>query len=185
MKTLVVSALMALASTISGAEVFSINPPDASGHRDVKVFNLTLNPQDNAFYRACEWQLDVFGGVGSKDFDNFGDPSEGFAGLGLTFYPSLNFGIGVSGAADRFHEDVADAVAWDLYARVPIGRAAIYALGGVSHSARHWDRLSAQGGGGLEYRFSKHVGIFGETRAINDMDGNWRPSSRGGLRFSF
>lgn len=160
---------MALAPVVSGAE----------------IFGLTLNPTDNAYYRACEWQVDVFGGGGSKDFDSFDDPSRGFAGVGLNFYPSLNFGVGISGSARSAHKNVADDIAYDLYARVPIGRVAIYALGGVSSTTRHMDRLSAQGGGGLEFRFSRRVGFFGETRAINDLDGNWRPSHRGGLRLSF
>lgn len=178
---------MALAATLSGS--------------GAEILGLTLNPQDNAYYHAGEFQLDLFGGYVTKDAQfpetqkhsharkggGKSSSHDGLAsgGLGLSYFPTLNFGLGVEASASEETVLAVDNVGYSLIARVPIKQAAIYFIAGASHMTDSWGELRPHAGGGVIYRLNRNWGVFGEGRGVSNADGQWGSTARGGVQLSW
>jgi hypothetical protein len=180
-------ALLALAS-------LSVLPAQAgSATVDSKDFKETKNVSiiEECRFRDLEWQFDgfytgFFGGryMGGKN-SSFKTGSGG--GFGVNFFFAKYFGVGYE-AAWYSNGGTAEhmPLGGNVYFRYPICKwnIAPYAMvgGGVS-----WDGY-AKGygnvGGGIEYRVTKNVGIFVDSRFFYGGTGNVT-NLRSGLRFAF
>jgi hypothetical protein len=152
-----------------------------------------------SYFRANEWNLGIFAtyakGVGGNGDINHGIGEHAWGGgLGGSYYPWLYAGFRIQGSVVDVsrRDDVAGFVTGDFIVRYPLDlvwpnvHLAPYAFGGVGglftdvgnnfgdfRFHRHHnsdDRVLGDVGGGLEYRFTPHLGLFTEA-SYNIVDG--------------
>lgn len=150
-------------------------------------------PVPTSFFRANELDLAAFAtygkGVGGVINRGIGEHAWG-GGASVAYFPWLYAGFRVQGAAVSISrsDDTAGIVTGDLVLRYPLDlvapnfHLAPYAFGGVGGLLGGDDGLNSRGnirttnkvlgnaGGGLEYRFTPHIGLFTEG-GYNFVDG--------------
>jgi len=143
-------------------------------------------PAETCVFRDMEWQIDGFymGIVGSPG-SRFHTGSGG--GFGVNFFFAKYFGIGYEGAWYS-NAGVAEhmPIGGNLFFRYPIcsWHLAPYVMVGGGGA---WDGVGTgygNVGGGLEYRFTDHIGIFSDARYVYGGSGNVT-DIRGGIRIAF
>jgi hypothetical protein len=201
-KTLIVSAVAAI---LGQATISWAGPTETSSKQ---VLPPTA-PPPTSFFRANELDIGVFAtydkGVGDVSSLGIGEHAWG-GGLDVAYFPWLYAGFRFQGSAINITraDQTAGIVTYDAVLRYPLDlvvpnfHLAPYAFGGVGGLLGGLDGFSRFGnlrtdsrvlgnfGGGLEYRFTPHVGIFTEA-AYDLIDGpqnnavqiNW------GARFAF
>jgi hypothetical protein len=201
-KTLVVSAVVAL----FGQTAISVAGPTETSSKEVLP---PAAPPPTSFFRANELDIGVFAtyvkGVGDVSDLGVGEHAWG-GGLDVAYFPWLYAGFRLQGSALNITraDQTAGIVTYDAVLRYPLERVAPnlhlapYVFGGVGGllggldgfnrfgGQRTESRVLGNAGGGLEYRFTPHVGIFNEA-AYDFVDGpnnntvqiNW------GARFAF
>jgi len=201
-KTLIVSAVVAFL----GQTAISLAGPTETSSKQVLP---PAAPPQLSFFRANELDIGVFAtydkGVG--DVSNLGIGEHGWGGgLDVAYFPWLYGGFRFQGSAINATraDQTAGIVTYDAVLRYPLDlvipnfHLAPYAFGGVGGllggldgtnrfgGQRTDSRVLGNAGGGLEYRFTPHVGIFTEA-GYDFIDGphnntvqiNW------GARFAF
>ncbi|MBJ7327565.1 MAG: hypothetical protein JHC52_09510 [Chthoniobacterales bacterium] len=141
--------------------------------------------EEPCLYRDMEFQVDAFGTGG---FYHGGSPGWG-GGLGVNFFFLRYLGLGV----EQFVVGNNDATEWGtfghLFLRYPFcWGLSPYAMIGIGKI--YGDKSSIGGGdvgGGLEYRFTENIGLFGDARWFYspDIDTQGGVIARTGLRFAF
>lgn len=148
------------------------------------MFGAEVTSKGNGFYHKNELQIDLFAGSQTSSTDKL-DHDNANAGFGVNFFPHLNAGVGLSASSGKIDaENVLEQIDWSLIYRVPIRRTAPYVFAGFGYTADDWN-FYTHAGGGVEFRVSPKLGLFGESRWINDSD---RPNfflTRAGVRFTF
>lgn len=130
-------------------------------------------------FRASELTWSVYGGWVDKDDSKFAP------GLGLTYYMTRNFGVGATLALENYDGSFIDNLAAEGYYRFPIcDRWAPYAVAGIGYSFESED-VFGYFGGGLEYRLSHHMGVFGDVTWHLNNDESDGVGFRVGVRFGF
>lgn len=177
MKTIaltLIAGIAAASSAFAGHEI---------SHKDKVV-----TPMEPCF-KDQELQLDVFGSYtatrnGSSHGDGFG------GGLGVNYFFMKYVGVGVDG---NIYDGDANGV-WDFSARVivryPIEMGSFciapYAFGGGGLVTDGGTDGTLHAGGGLEWRATHTIGIFGEGRYTwADTSSNDNAQARVGVRFVF
>ena len=154
-----------------------------------KSFKKEVTPVENTcLYRDQEFQVDGFysGFVGSKG-SRFGTGSGG--GFGLNYFFCKYVGVGYEFQAYSNH-GVGEILplSGNLFLRYPICslNLAPYAMvgGGGAWDAKGRGTGFGNVGGGVEYRFTKNIGVFVDGRYYYGGSGNVA-DIRSGLRFSF
>jgi hypothetical protein len=148
----------------------------------------------NDFYRSHEFSIDVFaaGSLGEQTIDHIsGDRVNRNGRLGLGAGANIFFTKYVGIGGDAYSENTTgpfiDYGNGYLILRFPIPNTGIapYAFGGGGYQ---WDPVSqplAEGGGGVEFRFTPNTGIFVDARYVfADKTDNFG-LGRVGFRFSF
>ena len=145
-----------------------------------------------------ELSLDLFGTYATKDrwgghngFDRGGNPGKedrGGGGVGLNYFFTRFFGIG----ADSYIEEwkAPYRVNGSAILRYPLDRMggiAPYIFGGGGRELKYNVQWTYHGGGGVEFRFNRYTGIFGDARRVfSDKSSDFDYTLvRGGLRLSF
>ena len=143
--------------------------------------------QDNGVdkFPPHELSLDLFGTYATRD--RFGNPEHrGGGGLGLNYFFTRYVGLG----ADTYIEE------WRAPYRVngsvifrypfPIGLAP-YGFGGGGREFKYAPQWTFHGGAGLEFRFNRHTGIFGDVRRVFAYadKGEDYTLARAGMRLNF
>jgi hypothetical protein len=201
-KTLIVLAVVAL----FGQTAISVAGPTETSSKEVLP---PAAPPPTSFFRANEWDLGVFAtyvkGVGDVSDLGVGEHAWG-GGLDVAYFPWLYAGFRFQGSALNITraDKTAGLVDYDVVLRYPLDRVApnfhlapygFAGVGGLLGGLDGFNRFGNQRtdskvlgnfGGGLEYRFTPHVGIFTEA-AYDLIDGpqnnavqiNW------GARFAF
>lgn len=151
----------------------------------------TTTEQTNGRYFANEFTFDAFGSY-TKHFRRFEDLDHSWrhgdfgGGVGLNYFFLRYLGIG----ADTYFQEKGEFwsnVSGSLIARLPIGNSgfAPYIFGGGGRRFDPLDEWIYGGGIGLEYRFTRHIGLFIDSRYVwADKDTDYT-LSRAGLRFAF
>src|ERR1051326_4233195 len=159
-------------------------------------FRYEKDPADK--FPPHQLSLDLFGTYATKDrwgghngVDNGGNPGkddQGGGGLGLNYFFSQYIGIG----ADSYIEEwkAPYRVNGSLILRYPLSRAggiAPYIFGGGGREFKYLTQWTYHGGGGLEFRFDRYTGIFGDARRVfSDRSSDFDYTlARGGLRLNF
>jgi hypothetical protein len=140
------------------------------------------NPSD--LYRANELSLDLFGGdtLGEHTIDNLSGSrirhnSRLSAGLGLNYFITRYVGVAAEAYTESTAHSFVDDASGSLIVRLPIGETGLapYVFGGGGHKFDPVVATFGHAGAGLEYRFSKNIGIF--------VDGRWVWPDRAGDYF--
>ena len=154
----------------------------------------TMNNNPGDLYRANELSLDGFGtaSVGKYTIDHLSNArirhnTRLGAGAGINYFFTRNIGIGAEAYSENTSGTFVDSASANLTLRLPLGQCgfALYVFGGVG---RHFDALKewfAQAGGGIEYRFNPHVGVFIDARGVLPDEARYYAVARLGLRFAF
>ena len=165
---------------------YNNNPGPGNGYNDSIAY-----PK----YRAQEVSIDMFatGTSGNESFDHFSgyharrDAHAG-GGVGLNYFFCRYVGVG----GDTYTEDRGEpfiySASGNVIGRIPIGNTGLapYFFGGGGHQfGDHGSENFGQAGGGLEYRFCPHVGLFVDGRAVIPGRHGDYGLFRGGLRISF
>lgn len=137
-------------------------------------------------FRAGELQLDIFGSY--SDSVKRSDHGDGFGGgLGVNYFVTNNLGFGVSGNLSDGDVNGFWNIDADVILRAPFEGSicwAPYVLAGGGITTNGGTYGSWHAGGGLEWRVTHTIGLFGEGRYI------WAEEHdvtqiRAGLRFVF
>jgi hypothetical protein len=210
MKRLIALALVALASP--AVSTFAGEPVRASK----EVVAPAPPPPPASYFRANEWSLGLFGAYGWTYDRNRRGISDHYWGGGVDgqYFPLQYLGFAIEG--DFFNEIPGDTfgstVSGNVIFRYPLDNKSpnlhlapygFAGVGGLFNSGTSFSEAFENGvrfrrsrhsensvlgdfGGGLEYRFTPHIGLFSDVR-FNLVDGpkNNYLSTRFGLRYAF
>lgn len=209
MDKVIVSAMVAVLA--SATTVFA-GEPEVSNKQPVPP----PAPPPESFFRAGEFDVGAFATYAKGFGENFGSVGEhGWGGGGdLSYFPWLYAGFRLQGAVVNTipGDNNAGDIKADVVLRYPLDRVfpnvhlAPYAFGGIGGvfteggSFGHFvtndfrfrnrgnrdDNVLGNAGAGLEYRFTPHIGIFGEAdySIVNQSRNNFMQVNFG-LRYAF
>ena len=150
-------------------------------------------PADQLFLEN-EVNLDFFGSisVGQEVIENLTDErvkDDGRlgAGLGLSYFFSRNIGLGADAYTENWNDNFVDNASGNLIVRFPMDKIhlAPYLYAGGGYQFDPTEVWFAQAGGGLEYRFTRQIGIFADARYIFTDEVGDIGLGRLGLRVAF
>jgi len=145
-------------------------------------------------YRDQEFNIDLFGSgaLGAQTVENLnGDRFRHRAlwggGGGATFFFLKYLGVGGDFDADTHSGRFLDNASGNVYLRLPIYNTGLapYIFGGGGYQFEDVRQGFGDGGVGLEYRFCRHVGIFGDGRWVLPEHTQDYAEVRAGVRISF
>jgi hypothetical protein len=142
-------------------------------------------PVAEPFYRAGEFNLDLYGTGSIGDSDRNPNNIRVGAGAGATYFFTRGLGFGFRGETDNAGHSFVDRATGRVIVRAPLwDRIAPYGYvdGTFNFEVDKW---SAGAGGGLEYRFFRNVGVFAEAGLLVDTEGDGKMRGAAGLRLSF
>jgi hypothetical protein len=154
----------------------------------------SLHYDQGDYYRSSELSLDGFGtaSLGSYTIDHpsnnrIRQNTEFGAGAGVNYFITRYIGIGAEAYSENTTGVFIDNASGNLILRLPLGQSgfAPYAFGGGGHqfdAAKLW---FGQAGAGMEYRFTPHIGVFLDARAVWPNETKYYGVARLGMRFSF
>jgi hypothetical protein len=164
-----------------------------SGSGAVTKDNGSQNEQTD-LYRGNELSVDAFGTASLGQY-NIEHPSNREirqdtkfgAGAGLSYYITRYIGIGAEAYSQNTTGTFIDSASANLMLRLPLGQSgfAPYIFGGGGHQFDQTDFWFGQAGGGMEYRFCPHMGVFLDARAVWPNETKNYGVARLGLRFAF
>jgi len=146
------------------------------------------------YYRSGELSLDAFGtgSIGKYTLNHLStqrirERGKLGAGLGINYFITRNLGLSGEIYSENTSGVFIDNASANLTLRFPLGQTGLapYVFGG---GGRQFDRLESwfgQGGGGLEWRFTPHIGIFADARLVIPDEARYYGLGRLGLRFAF
>lgn len=142
-------------------------------------------PDRRPYYRAGEFNLDVYGSGVLKNEDRDPNNVRLGVGVGATYFVTRGLGFGLSAESASTAHSVVDLALGRVIYRAPLNKHWApygYIEGGFDFERDIWQ---AGAGGGLEYRFTRNLGVFGDAGLSVDTDGTGRMRGRTGLRLSF
>jgi hypothetical protein len=155
------------------------------------------NEEPTEHYRANELSLDVFGtaAIGEYTVEHLANQSlnsvrqntQFGVGAGVNYFATRYIGIGAEAYSQNITGIFIDSASANLLLRAPLGESGVapYLMGGGGHQfddSKYW---FGQAGGGLEYRFLKHLGLFIDARVVWPNETKAYGVGRAGLNFSF
>lgn len=152
------------------------------------------NNNQTAYYRASELSLDAFGtaSLGGYTIDHLSGEkvrqnTEGGAGAGINYFITRYIGVGAEAYSENTTGVFIDNASANLTLRLPLGQSgfAPYAFGGGGHQFDMAKLWFGQAGVGMEYRFTPHIGLFLDARAVLPNETKYYGVARLGLRVSF
>jgi hypothetical protein len=137
-------------------------------------------------FPANQLSLQAFGTYATRDREGVRTDMGG-GGLGLTYFFLRYVGIG----ADTYIEEWKwpYRINGSAILRLPLpeqfSKLAIYGFGGGGRQFKDVPQFTWHGGGGLEYKFNRHLGLFADAREVfPDKTANYT-LVRGGVTFGF
>jgi hypothetical protein len=110
------------------------------------------------------------------------------AGVGLEYFLNKYMGIEAEGFSETTHNTFVNDAGGNLVFRLPIGQTGLapYAFGGGGHEFYPVPNNNyGDAGAGLEYRFTRLIGIFADARFVATEHTGTYGLGRLGLRFTF
>lgn len=145
-------------------------------------------------YPANQLSVDAFGTVseGKYTIEHISDRrvrnnARGGAGAGITYFITKYIGIGADAYSENTSGTFIDNASGNLYLRVPLGQSGLapYVYGGGGYQFDPAKVGFVQAGGGLEFRFTPHFGVFADARYVVPDRTRFYGVGRAGLRFAF
>ena len=140
-------------------------------------------------FNANEWQVDAYvaGAAGRFNHQKYNGMG---GGLGLSYFFTRYFGIGIDDTLGSLNGNghAYDNFSGNIIGRLPIEswHLAPYAFAGGGAT---WGNHATAGNGdvsvGVEYRFTRNIGIFVDSRYLYGSQSLSETLSRAGLRFAF
>jgi len=162
--------------------------------QDSATSNSGPNYDQGNLYRGNELSLDGFGTASVNEY-TIEHPSNNQvrqntklgAGAGINYFLTRNIGIGAEAYSENTTGVFIDNASANLILRLPLGQSgfAPYAFGGGGHQFDGSKFWFGQFGAGMEYRFTAHVGLFLDARAVVPNETKYYGVARLGLRFAF
>lgn len=150
--------------------------------------------RDWCAYKANELNFSFFG-TGTVGDDTLRRPSgdrikrDGRlgAGLGIQYFPHRNIGLEAEGYTENTGHHFVDNVDLNLILRFPLWNSGVapYLIGGAGRQIDPIYQWTFNMGGGVEWRFSPHVGIFVDGRYVIADETDEYGLGRAGLRVGF
>lgn len=171
-------ALPVVASFAIAASAFAGQPMAES--KDYKA------PAPELCFKDQEFQLDVFGSYTDSRSDN--PHADGFGGgVALNYFFIRNLGVGVDGNLFDGDANGVWSTTGRIIARFPIDSICLapYVFGGGGYEVNGEGFGTLHAGGGLEYRATPTIGVFGEGRYTWGEDDRNSAQARVGVRFAF
>jgi hypothetical protein len=144
---------------------------------------------ESNIFNANEWQVDAFvaGAAGRFNHQQYNGLG---GGLGLSYFITRYFGVGIDDTLGELNHQhsLYDNFSGNLIARIPIEslHLAPYAfLGGGATWGNHATAGNGDAGLGLEYRFTRNIGLFVDSRYLYGSRSLNETLSRAGIRFVF
>lgn len=188
----------------AGALVAAVFFARSAGAQDTTVIQTEPPPQPvvytntytdvNDFYRSHEFSVDAFvgGSLGEQSISHIsGDRIERngrmAVGAGANIFFTKYVGIGGDAYSENTTGPFIDYAYGSLILRFPIPNTGIapYAFGGGGYQFDPVSQSLADGGGGVEFRFTPNVGIFIDARYVFADKTDDFGVGRLGFRFSF
>ena len=153
-----------------------------------------MNDDTAEKYGAKETTLDLFGtgSIGQRTLDNITDETVKHdlrlgAGAGLNYFFTRNLGLGAEAYSENTGHSVVDNASASLIARFPLGQSgfAPYVYGGAGHQFDPIELNYLHAGGGLEYRFTRRLGLFVDARYVFTDETENYGLGRVGVRIGF
>lgn len=140
---------------------------------------------EKKLFNAGEFNIDGYGTASILNAQRSKDDVVLGAGLGASYWFTRGFGAGLRAESDNTAHSLVDRGIGRLQVRAPLwDRVAPYGfLDGIFDFER--DKWSAGAGGGLEFRFYKGLGVFGEAGLAVNTEGEGRMRGAAGMRLSF
>ena len=194
--SLAASALLAAGASLRAADTSS---SDTATPRPVLAADgINLNPEqpkcDLGLYQSNEFSVEGFGvaSLGQYTIEHWSGQrirknAEYGAGLGLDYFFCRHLGIGADVYSENTSGVFIDSASANLIMRLPLGHSGLapYIFGGGGHQFDMIKASFGQGGVGLEYRFTRHIGIFLDARGVVPDEGKSYAVGRLGVRFAF
>jgi hypothetical protein len=149
---------------------------------------------DLSLYRDQEFSIDLFGSgsINNETINHLSGNSVEHHSLvggggGVNFFFCRYVGVGAEGEYENSSHHFLDSASGNLILRLPIADTGIapYIFGGGGHQFDQIDQNFAQGGAGVEFRFTEHIGLFLDARYVFADKTEDYGVGRAGLRFSF
>ena len=153
----------------------------------------TTSP-DLSLYREQEFSIDLFGSgsinnetINHLSANDVQHHSMVGGGGGMNFFFTRYLGVGGEGEYERSNHHFLDSGSGNLILRLPVANTGIapYVFGGGGHQFDQIDQNFGQAGGGIEFRFTRNVGIFVDARYVFAVKTEDYGVGRFGLRLSF
>jgi len=155
---------------------------------------IVVSNSEEAFYRDHEFSIDGFGSVSlGEQFLNSLSTTKvkkngrlgGGAGVNLFFNRMV--GIGADAWSEDLHDHAVDDVSGSLIVRFPLADSGVapYVFGGGGYQFDPIPQGFGQFGGGIEFRFNPHAGLFVDARYLVTRKSEDFGLARLGLRFGF
>jgi hypothetical protein len=154
----------------------------------------TVSNNQGDYYRCNELSVDAFGtaSIGEWTIQHLSNArvrhnAQLGVGAGLSYFITRNIGIGAEAYSENTTGAFVDSASVNLTLRLPLGQSgfAPYAFGGGGHQFDMAQMWFGQFGAGMEYRFTPHVGIFVDARAVVPNETRYYGVARLGMRFAF
>ena len=150
---------------------------------------VVVAPLQSNLFNANEWQVDAYVAGAAGRFNNKQYTGVG-GGLGVSYFFTRYFGIGIDDTLGSLNGNGStyDNFSGNLIGRLPIEswHLAPYAfVGGGATWGNHATAGDGDAGLGLEYRFTKNIGIFVDSRYLYGSRSLNESLSRAGVRFAF
>jgi hypothetical protein len=154
----------------------------------------TVSNNQSDYYRSGELSVDAFGTGSLGEYTITHASGDRIrknillgAGAGVNYFITRNIGIGGDAYSENTTGAFVDSASASLILRLPLGQSgfAPYAFGGGGHQFDMAQMWFGQFGAGTEYRFTPHVGVFIDARAVVPNETKYYGVARLGLRFAF
>ncbi len=152
------------------------------------------NSSQGDLYRAGELSLDAFGTAseGQYTLDHWSGHrarrnTRLGLGAGINYFFTRYVGVGADAYSENTSGAFINSAEGNLIGRLPIGQSGLapYIFGGGGYQFNLAKTSFGQGGGGVEYRFCPHVGVFVDARWVVPNETRNFGVGRLGLRYAF
>ena len=149
---------------------------------------------DKPLFRANEASLDLFGtlSIDQDTIDHISgqrieDNGTWGAGIGFNYFPLRFLGFGADAYSQNTTGIFVDNASANLILRFPLDsiHLAPYIYGGGGYQFDPGEVWFGQVGAGLEFRVTRHFGLFADARYVIPHEEETYGMARAGLRFAF
>lgn len=184
-------------AVFTGLVAMNLNTARADDSPTVTTTDSSSNSEmeHSPYYHANEFSVDLFGmgAVSQTTIDHLSTSrvrhqSVVGEGVGVNYFFCRYIGIsGDTYSHDWYHDRFLDSAEGNLVLRLPISHTGLapYIFGGAGHQFKGVQQTIEDAGGGLEFRFLRHLGVFVDARYVFAEQTRDYGVGRAGLRLNF